>query len=176
MTDTTPFDPARILETLQRHGVRFVLIGGLAATTYGSPFLTQDVDVVPQSADENWRRLSAALTELNARVRTQAVEGGLPFAHDAQSLAAVKVWNLVTDGGDLDITVTPAGTSGFPDLVRDARTVHAFGVDISVASLADVIRSKQAADRDKDRRVLPTLREILYRQSTEPPERSARKA
>ncbi|WP_286141418.1 hypothetical protein [Mycobacterium sp. GA-1199] len=34
---------------------------------------------------------------------------------------------------------------------------------VEIASLADVIRSKQAANRPKDHRVLPTLRELLAR-------------
>ncbi len=58
----------------------------------------------------------------------------------------------------------PAGTQGYPDLVRDAESVDAFGVAIPIASVADVVRSKQAADRPKDQRVLPTLRALLAEQ------------
>jgi hypothetical protein len=43
--------------------------------------------------------------------------------------------------------------------------VELFGVSVPVASLADVVRSKQAANRPKDQRVLPTLRKILARGS-----------
>jgi hypothetical protein len=155
------FDPGAVLAALVRHRVDFVLIGGLAATSYGSPFLTQDVDVVPKASSDNWERLSAALTELGARVRTQGVSDGPPFDHTGESLAAVRVWNLTTDHGDLDVTVQPSGTQGFDDLVRDAEPRQVFGVRIAVASLADIVRSKQAANRPKDQRVLPTLREIL---------------
>jgi hypothetical protein len=94
-------------------------------------------------------------------VRTQGVEGGLPFSHDADSLAAVGVWNLVTSHGDLDISFVPNGTTGYADLATDAAEVEVFGLVVPVASLADIIRSKQAANRPKDQRVLPTLREIL---------------
>ena len=89
--------------------------------------------------------------------------GGLPFAHDAESLAAVQVWNLTTRYGDLDISFVPSGTGGFVDLDRSAEPVEFGGVVVRVASLADVIRSKQAANRPKDQRVLPTLRELLAR-------------
>jgi hypothetical protein len=71
------------------------------------------------------------------------------------------VWNLTTDFGDLDISLRPSGTDGFADLTRSAVTVRAFGVAIRIAALEDIIRSKQVADRDKDRLTLPTLREIL---------------
>jgi hypothetical protein len=71
------------------------------------------------------------------------------------------VWNLVTAHGDLDISFVPNGTEGFADLDRDAAHMMLHGVAVRVASLADIIRSKQAANRPKDQRVLPTLREIL---------------
>jgi predicted nucleotidyltransferase len=67
----------------------------------------------------------------------------------------------MTDHGDLDISFVPNGTHGYADLVRDATEMEIDGVRVSVASLADIIRSKQAANRDKDLRVLPVLRRIL---------------
>ena len=70
-------------------------------------------------------------------------------------------WNLTTRLGDLDISFVPSGTTGFADLNENADPVDLFGVAVRVASLADVVRSKQAANRPKDQRVLPTLREIL---------------
>lgn len=155
------FEPERILEVLARHEVDFVLIGGLAAASHGSPFLTRDVDITPDTAADNLSRLSAALDDVGARIRAEGVDGGLPSGHDAKSLAASRVWNLTTTYGDLDISLVPSGTEGYPDLAQGASMVEAFGLSIRIASLEDIVRSKQAADRDKDRLVLPTLREIL---------------
>jgi hypothetical protein len=153
--------PAPILEALVRHEVDFVLIGGLAAAAHGSILPTFDVDITPHKTDDNLARLSAALRDLGARIRTDAVEGGLPFDHDAESLAVSGVWNLTTEHGDLDISFVPNGTEGYPDLIRGAEEEPLFGVVVPLASLEDVIRSKQAANRPKDQRVLPVLREIL---------------
>jgi predicted nucleotidyltransferase len=154
-------DLAKLLEVLNRHGVRYVLIGGIASVIHGSPFPTEDVDITPEGSPDNLRRLSDALRELAAKVRAEDLEEPLPFVHDADSLAAVHVWNLSTRYGDLDLSFVPAGTSGYDDLARDATEMPLYGVTVTVASLADVIRSKQAANRPKDQRVLPTLREIL---------------
>lgn len=155
------FEPGPILDALVRHEVDFVLIGGLAANSYGSPFPTYDVDIVPRSDRTNLDRLSDALRELDARIRSEGVDGGIAFDHDATSPAAVGIWNLITPFGMLDISFVPSGTSGYSDLVQDAVPTPAYGVVVSIASLADIVRSKQAANRDKDRRVLPVLREIL---------------
>jgi predicted nucleotidyltransferase len=153
--------PEKMLAVLAERGVRFVLIGGFAAVVHGSPYLTVDVDIVPKRSHDNLERLSAALRDMHARVWTEEVPEGVPFGHDAASLGQIDVLNLVTDHGRLDVTLTPAGTRGYDDLERDAVRLTILGVEVDVASLADVIRSKEAAGREKDRLMLPVLRRIL---------------
>ncbi|MDP9184375.1 MAG: hypothetical protein M3O29_01745, partial [Actinomycetota bacterium] len=149
------FDPRAIFDVLDRHGVRYVLIGGMAAILHGAAHVTTDVDVVPQDARENLERLSSALKEVHARIRVRGEPGGVPFDHSDESLARVRIWKLQTDKGDLDITFEPSGTHGYEDLQRDAVVMHLRSGDVTVASLADVVRSKEAADRPRDRAVLP---------------------
>jgi hypothetical protein len=161
MPDDPEFRPEVLLGVLHRHGVRSILIGGFAAVIHGSPYLTTDVDVVPEATPANLERLSAALEELHAKVWTDVEPAGVPFAHDARSIAAAETWNLVTDAGRLDLTFVPSGTSGYADVARDAIHLTILGAEVDVASLADVIRSKEAAGREKDRLVLPVLRRIL---------------
>ena len=155
------FRPERILAVLAKHGVEYVMIGGLAAAIHGSDLVTGDMDITPALGEDNLSRLSSALKELRARVRTLDLPEGLPFAHDARSLAAAGVWNLVTVAGDLDISFVPSGTQGFSDLRRDAVTIEILGSSTNVASLADIIRSKEAAGRPKDVAAIPLLRRLL---------------
>ncbi len=154
------FGPEKILAVLEAHDVRCVLIGGFAAVIHGSPYLTTDVDVVPAVDRENLERLSDALRSLHAKVWTSAEPDGVPFDHSASLLADVRVWNLVTDHGRLDLTFRPSGTQGYEDLARDASHLVILGVGVDVASLADIIRSKEEAGREKDRLVLPVLRRL----------------
>src|SRR5947208_1146802 len=154
------FDPQAILSVLERHGVEYVVVGGLAATLRGSPHVTTDVDIAPSRAFKNLGRLSGALDELDARIRVEGTPDGMPFNHDASSLARMEMLNLTTTHGDLDVTFVPAGTSGFDDLARDASSVALEGIRVRVASLVDIIRSKEAAGRPKDDLTLPTLRRL----------------
>ena len=167
MPSEPDFEPEEILRTLDKHQVRYILVGGMAAVVYGSDEVTTDIDVTPELTAENLGRLSAALRELNARLWTQQEPEGLAFDHDAASLAGVEILNLITDYGRLDITSKPAGTHGFEDLRRDAVRYRIFNIDVLVASLADVVRSKEAAGRSKDLRTLPTLRRLLEEGPTE---------
>jgi hypothetical protein len=154
------FRPERILELLALHRVDYVMIGGLAAAVHGSDLVTGDLDITPAIGDENLTRLSHALDDLNARVRTEVAPEGLPFAHDAHSLGRATVWKLVTDAGDLDLAMLPSGTQGYEDLRRNAIAVEILGSPTRVAALADIIRSKEAAGREKDRAALPMLRRL----------------
>jgi hypothetical protein len=69
--------------------------------------------------------------------------------------------NLVTRFGDLDLSFRPSGTKGFADLAGNATEMTIGGHPVAVASLEDIIRSKEAANRPKDQRTLPVLRQLL---------------
>ena len=157
----TSFQPAEILAALERHGVRYVVIGGLAATLHGSPIMTTDADICPARERDDLERLARALVELRARIRTPGVPEGLC---DATFLSRIEVaLNLTTKFGDLDLSFIPSGTHGFADLHQHAVPMSLMGRPVAVASLADVIRSKEAANRPKDQIVLPALRLLLER-------------
>ena len=74
--DVPELDVGAVLGALERRGVKFVLIGGMAGVVHGSPFPTEDIDITPERSQENLARLSSALTDLDARVRAESVEGG----------------------------------------------------------------------------------------------------
>jgi hypothetical protein len=123
--DIAPLDPGRIIKTLDRHGVEFVLIGALAARLYGFPRLTADADITPADDAENMGRLAKALRELHARVFTESVPEGLVFDCSAATLGRAQMWNLVTDAGRIDVAFRPAGTRGYEDLVSGAEKFFA---------------------------------------------------
>ena len=162
--DEASFQPAGILAALERHQVQYVVIGGLAAVLHGSPIMTTDAAICPSRDPQNLERLARALNELGAKIRMPDVPGGLSFGCDAIFLARIEVLlNLTTRFGDLDVSIVPSGTGGFQDLRLHAITISLAGHVVAVASLEDVMRSKEAANRPKDHAVLPTLRLLLER-------------
>ncbi|HEX4541312.1 MAG TPA: hypothetical protein VH112_13815 [Acidimicrobiales bacterium] len=159
--DPPELNATAIISVLNEHGVRYVVIGAFAAIAQHVPIpATRDIDLTPEASPENLGRISAALKDLGARIRTEAVPEGLQFDHDATSLAASQVWNLICPYGEFDISFRPEGFSqGYPDLAAHAHRVRVDDVEVVIADLNDVIRSKEAAGRPKDLRVLP----LLYR-------------
>ena len=141
----------------------------MASQLHGAPIpRTRDADIVPARDDDNLDRLAAALAELDARLWVGPHEpDGVAVPLDRAALAAVDGFlNLVTRFGPLDVTFRPDGTDGYPDLSRNAVVIRLRDVDVPVASLDDVIRSKEAAGRDKDIATLPAL--IAHRRRVTP--------
>jgi hypothetical protein len=154
------YEPERLLQTLNRHGVAYVVVGGLAAVAHGSTLPTEDVDVAPARDRANLDRLAGALRELGARIRADHEPEGVEFPRDGAFIAAQPTMlNLVTTFGDLDLTITPSGfPSGYDDLVTNSVDIDVGdGMATKIASLDDVITSKRAAGRAKDKAALPYL-------------------
>ena len=161
MTSPAPLDPERLVTTLARHRVAYVLIGTLAARLQGFPRMTADADITPSREADNLRRLAAALGDLDARIYTDTVPEGLPFDCSAAMLERGDPWNLVTAAGRLDIAFRPSGTDGFDDLVKGAVRFEVYGGELLASSLRDILRSKEAADRPQDRQDALIIREML---------------
>lgn len=155
------FDPLPILRALERHRVNYLVIGGIAALIRGGPFPTSDLDITPDRSMDNLDRLANALIELNAKIRIGASES-IEFPIDGKMLSGNESWLLTTKHGQLDVMMVPKGTTGYDDLRRESTAEQiGSGLKVYVASLADVIRSKEAAGRQKDQMHLPGLRATL---------------
>ena len=96
-----------------------------------------------------------------------SVPEGLAFDASRQTLERSDLWNLVTDGGRLDVIFMPAGTRGFDDLAPRADRFEVYGNTLLVARLEDIMRSKLAAnrpqDRPQDRQDVVIIKEMIAR-------------
>ena len=153
-----------ICRVLLDHNVRFVIIGGFATRLHGTGYATVDVDICPSSEDSNLVRLSAALSELDARLRVEGDPDGVSFDPHPDLLRQVTVMTLTTKHGPLDLAFAPEGfPDGYTSLTERSSTVVVAALELPVASLEDVVASKRAAGRPKDIVALPLLEAYLRR-------------
>lgn len=129
---TEIFDPLRILASLEAHGVRYVLIGGLAAVAHGSPAETDDVDICLAGDDENLRRMGLALADLGGRDNPATSTG-------------TKV-SFETTAGRLDCFELLPTMAGYPELSEDAVLIDiGHGINVHIASIVDLTEMTRSA-------------------------------
>lgn len=145
MGEFTYLQAEEIRDALRRHGVQYMFIGKSGAILHGYPDSTQDADLFVRRQRENGTALVAALREL-----------GFPVTPgQCEEIVRGKDFVQLRDGPfDLDLVFAPDGIERFEDAYGRRVEVEGF----PVCSLDDIIASKVASNRLKDRESLPRLR------------------
>lgn len=134
-----------IRDAFARHGVQYLFIGKSGAILLGFPDTTQDADLFVKKSPENGRVIVAALRELGFALgdeQAAQIERGKDFVQ------------LKNGPFDLDLVFAPDGIERFADAWRRRVEVEGF----QVCHPDDIIASKEASGRAKDRESLPRLR------------------
>jgi len=148
-------DFARLLRALHAAGVRFIVVGGAAATAHGSARLTLDLDIVYDRSADNLDRLVSALGPLRPYLR--GAPPGLPFSFDAETLRRGLNFTLVTDAGWIDLLGEIAGGGTWDQLARHTTEMQLFGCPTLVLDLMQLVHVKRAAGRPKDLEAIAEL-------------------
>jgi hypothetical protein len=138
-----------IRDAFAAHGVRYLFLGKSGAILLGFPDTTQDAKLFVAKADENCQSLVAALGQLGFQ---------LTDLEQAQLLQGKDFVQLKNGPFDLDLIFAPDGIERFDDAWQRRVEVSGF----PVCHIDDIIASKQATGRVKDRESLPRL--IAFRE------------
>jgi hypothetical protein len=134
-----------IRDAFGRHAVRYLFLGKSGAILLGFPDTTQDADIFVEKTAANGRAAVAALRELGfALTEAQAaeIERGKDFVQ------------LKNGPFDIDLVFAPDGIATFADAWHRHVEVEGF----PVCHPDDIIASKEAANRVRDREALPRLK------------------
>lgn len=148
-----------IIAALVAAGVRFVVIGGVAATIQGSARFTNDIDICYDTSPANVERLAQLLASWHAYLR--GVERGLPFVMDARALRTSPIMTLTTDLGDIDVLDAVPGVGNYTAAFKASEAVEIGDVEFRALTLEVLINSKRAVGRPKDVEHLVELEALL---------------
>jgi len=129
---------------LAHHGVRYLFFGKSGAILLGYSDTTQDVDLYVDKQRENCQKLVAALLEIGFRLTDR----------EQEDVRRGKDFIQIRNGPfDLDLIFAPDGIERFDDAWMRHVERHGF----PIANIDDIVGSKQAANRQKDKESLPRL-------------------
>ena len=152
----------RILEIFDRHGVEYIVVGGVAAVLQGAPIATFDIDTLIKVDAANAARLLAALKDLGARFR----EPQRPITPTLDDILAGDHLLLETNAGPLDVLGFIGKGKRYEDFRTSAPTLLIGALSVRVLALATLIEEKKALGRAKDRAVIALLESVLKRDAS----------
>lgn len=145
---------ARIARAFAEHHLDAVMVGNAAAALHGAPVTTLDIDFMFRKTPSNMKKLKAVALSLGASIFR-------PY------YPVSALFRVVNDERGLQLDFMPRldGIRSFEGL-RSRATAVSFGDQtLLIASLADIIKSKRAANRNRDRAVLEILEKTLDEQN-----------
>ena len=129
-----------VARVLREQGLEAILIGNAAAALQGAPVTTVDLDFLMRKTQANVRKLERIADALAAVVF-------------APHYPVSGLYRLIRDDDQmqLDFMTQIHGVRSFNSLRSRVALVEIEGETVTVAALADIIASKRAADRPRDR-------------------------
>jgi predicted nucleotidyltransferase len=137
---------ALLARALNDHGLEAILIGNMAAALHGAPVSTIDIDLFFRKTPRNMQKLKRVATALEAVILR-------PY----YPVSALFRLHRERDGLQIDFMGHIDGVESYEGVRRGAGTYEIGGQKVLAASLDDIIRSKRAAGRGKDRAVIGIL-------------------
>lgn len=135
----------KLAEVFKRHKIKYLFIGKGAAILYGYPGTTQDIDIFPMKSQENCRKIILALKEFGFDI-DKTLEDGIIAGKDFIQIRGGPV--------PLDIVFAPDGIESFEKAQRRSELIDGL---LPCASIEDIIKSKKASKRQRDKEELPRL-------------------
>ena len=147
MAEVLPLSEAelRLLETLLRHKIRFLVVGLSAAALQGAPVVTEDVDLWFENLGDP--KLLPALVKIGAAYIP-------PFGYNPPMLGG-------PGSEPFDIALRMNGLDDFATEWKRAVEIKVGRLKLKVLPLERILASKKAANRPKDQRVIPVLQNTL---------------
>jgi predicted nucleotidyltransferase len=139
-----------VARALRTHNLEAILIGNAAAALHGAPVTTVDLDFLIRKTAANLLKLDRVAKTLGAVVFSPhyPVSGLYRVMRDDTPL-------------QLDFMTAIHGVKSFNALRSRAETLLIEGESVPIAALPDIIASKRAADRPRDRAVIDVLEQTL---------------
>ena len=152
-----------ILRDFQRHKVRYVLVGGTAFNLLGGIRTTMDLDILVEMTDLNLRKLVTVLKSHGYSVRQPVDPMGIAdpkIREDWIKNKHMKAFNFYKDKEMKEVDIIIHSPISFEKAISDVVITYVDDLKLPVISAKNLIKMKQAANRDIDQLDIKYLKKI----------------
>jgi predicted nucleotidyltransferase len=148
----------RVIRALEKHRVKYALVGGYAVALHGAVRGTVDIDIVIALNRATYKRVESALHEIGLESRLPvSAEEVFSFREEYIRKRHLKAWSFTNPRNPLevvDILIT--------EDARKIRTVskHAFGMSVKIVDIPELIAIKRKAGRAQDLEDIKALKKL----------------
>jgi len=142
----------KIIDTINKHDVEYIVIGGVAMISHGMPRLTQDLDLLINLTPENIGRLKDALHSI---YDDPAID---EITYDEMNTYSVIRYGT-SDGFYLDIMVRIGDVADYSSVEKEIKEIE--GVKIYLSTVASLLKLKENTIRPEDKRDAIFLKKLI---------------
>lgn len=153
-----PLNLEKLIENLEEAGIKYILIGGMAAIAHGAPLFSFDLDIIHEKSPENIQKIKELLISLDALQRRPDTRKLKP---DFDALKGSGHMLLTTRFGPMDILGSVEKGLGYEELKNNVVEIEFHGFKIHVLDLETLIELKKVSTRPEDRQRLKILEQTL---------------
>ncbi|MBI2639010.1 nucleotidyltransferase [Candidatus Peregrinibacteria bacterium] len=154
----------KVFSELQKSGVKYLVVGGVAVNLYGYSRFTGDIDILLTLDSSNLSKMEKVMKKLGYVER-------LPVQlHELKDKKKVKKWLkekgmtaytfISSKKPQLDIDILVGYSLDFKKFYKNRTVIKVWGMNLSVISFDDLILMKKKAGREKDLLDLQALLEL----------------
>jgi predicted nucleotidyltransferase len=154
----------RVFRELNKEGVKYIVIGGIALNLHGVPRATADLDLAVEIEKRNLEKIAAVLEEIDFKPRLPVkIEDfsdpqNLEKWRKEKKLRAFTFWNPKKSFAEIDILIK--SPVAFEDLDKAKSIIEAKNISIPIASIDHLIKLKEMSGRKQDEADIEALKKI----------------
>lgn len=145
----------RVLNELDRRKIKYLVVGGLAVNLHGYDRVTGDLDIILLMTDVNVKKFIEVAEQFKLKPRAPVAlkDFAVPRLREdwikEKNMKAFTLYNPRNDAEHVDIIIDQP--VNFQKAYKKREQIKSGGMNISLISLADLIRMKEAAGRERDK-------------------------
>lgn len=154
----------RVFSELNKEGIKYVVIGGIALNLHGVPRATADLDLAVEIEEKNLEKIAAVLKKIGFKPRLPVKNKDFSDPRNLEKwrkekkMRAFTFWNPKKSFEEIDILID--NPIDFEEIDKTKEVIKAKNISIPLVSIDHLIKLKEKSGRKQDEADIEALEKI----------------